>query len=631
MSVDALISDARGYAGDTIKSATSALQDARAMVAAVGYVIPSFTPVALPSAPPAGVNVDLPALADVTLTLPGEPGAAPVFQDISAVEADAVPLLAVSAPTLTLPTAPSQLAAFLEAAPGIDTSIVFPSPPDALMNPLIEAPQLAERAEPVTPQVSLPVFDALAPLDTTPVPTGHEARFSAAYREAAPPTISMMDGYVDAMLTRYNPRYHEQMARIEDQLARYLDGGTGLKPAVENAIYERARGKNDAEARRLRDAAYGDAAARGFTLPGGAILSAVQRARQAGADNNAQASRDIVVMQAEMEQKNLQFAVTTSAGLRQALLGAALSYHQNLVGINGQALEYAKSMLSAIIETYNTAVRAFGVKLEAYKAEAVVFETRLKSAMAGIELYKAEIDALQALSNVDRAKVDVYRARIDALNSLSNVYRAQIDAVAGRASLEKLKLDVFQSKVQAYSAQVQGKNAEWQGYTAAIGGETAKAQMFRTQVDAFGAQVQGYKTGIEAKSEVVKAAALTNKARADQYSALLSGYTAVVQAKGEVARTQLENQRQTIIAFQAKVQAAVADAQVQNEYYRSASLVGIENARLRMTTQIQGAESTRSFGQSIAQLGIASAGVYQHLASAAMSGMNTLSAETKGE
>lgn len=631
MSVDALISDARGYADSTIKSATSALQDARSMVAAVGYVVPNFTPVALPSAPPSSVGIELPALQDVTLTLPGEPAAAPVFQDISAVEAGAVPTLAASAPALALPTAPSQLAAFLEAAPGIDTAIVFPSPPDVLMNPLIEAPVLQERDAPAAPQVSLPVFGALAPIDTTQAPADLEDRFSAAWREAAPSTISMMDGYVDAMLARHCPRYHEQMARIEDQLAIYLDGGTGLKPAVEDAIYERARGKNDAEARRVRDTAYGEAASRGFTLPPGSLLAALQRARQAGADNNATAAREIVVMQAEMEQKNLQFAVTTSAALRGTLLNAALSYHQNLVGINGQALDYAKSVLSAIIETYNTAVRAFEVKLDTYKAEAVVFETRLKSAMAGVELYKAEIDALLALSNVDRAKVDVYRARIDALNSMAGVYRAQIDAVAGRASLEKLKLDVFQAKVQAYSAQVQGKNAEWQGYTAAIGGETAKAQLFRTQVDAFGAQVQGYKAGIEAKSEVVRASALTNKARADQYAAVLSGYSAVVQAKGEVARTQLENQRQTIVAFQAKVQATVANAQVQSEYYRSASLVGIENARLRMTTQIQGAESTRSFGQSIAQLGIASAGVYQHLASAAMSGMNTLSAETKGE
>lgn len=631
MTVETLIEDARGYASEIVDKASEAMDDARSMVAGIGYVIPNINPVALPNVPAQTVNLTVPALDGTVLDLPPEPTDAPVYQDIGEIDAGALPVLTAAMPTLTLPTAPAQLAAFLGAAPGINTDIAFPEPPDALLNPLIEAPILPARAEPEKPQTMLPVFDAQAPTDMPAAPTDHEARFSGAYRDASASTIAMLDGQVDAMLSKHNPRYHEQMARIESQLATYLAGGTGIKPAVENAIYERARGKNDAEARRVRDQAYGEAAARGFTLPSGALMATMQQARQAGADNNARAAGEIVVMQAEMEQRNLQFAVTTSAGLRTAMLNASLSYHQNLIGINGQALDYAKTMLSAVIEVYNTAVRAYGLKLDAYRAEAVVFETRLKSAMAGIELYRVEVAALEAMTSVDKAKVDVYRARIDALTSLSNVYRAQIEAVVSRAGMEKLKLDVFQARVQAYSAQVQAKNAEWQGYTAAIGGENAKVQMFRSQVDAFGAQVQGYRAGVDAKSEVVRAAALTNQARAAQYSATLSGYTAVVQARGEKARTQLENQRQTIIAFQAQTQAAVANAQVQNEYYRSTSLVGIENAKLQMTAQIQTADSTRAFGQSIAQLGLASAQIHSSMAGASMSGMNTLVARSLDE
>ena len=427
MTVETLITAAQSYAAGVTGDARSALNDASTMVHAVGYIQPGFFPVALPNVPVQNLNLVAPILSDVSLDLPTEPGDVPVFQDIAPIEAGIVPALIAVMPTLTLPTAPSQLSAFLEQAPGINTSIAFPEPPDALLNPLIEAPMLPARAEPVKPQTMLPVFDAQAPTDLPVAPTDFETRFNAAYRDAGPTMMSVIESQVDAMLAKHNPRYHEQMARIEDQLATYLNGGTGLKPAVENAIYERARGKNDAEARRVRDAAYSEAAGRGFTLPTGALMSAVQQARQAGADNNAVAAREIVVMQAEMEQKNLQFAVTTSAGLRQTLLSAALSYHQNLISINGQALDYAKTTLSTIIEIYNTAVKSYSLKLDAYKAEAMVFETRLKSAMAGIELYQAEIKALEAMTSVDKFKVDVYRARIDALTSLSNVYRAQIE------------------------------------------------------------------------------------------------------------------------------------------------------------------------------------------------------------
>lgn len=629
MSLESLISNAQNYASEVTDDARRALDDAASMVAAVGFSIPSFDPVQLPDQPSQSLDAVAPILSDVPMELPAEPDGAPDFQDIAPIDPGESPSLGVQAPTLTLPDTPSQVPEFLDAAPGIITSFEFPAPPDELMDPSITAPAVLERSAPDAPQVMLPVFSAAAPLDDTRAPTNLEGQLSAAYSSTALSTIQMLDGFVDAQLRQVNPQFHTQMERIEKQLEVYLAGGTGLKPEVEDAIYSRAREKNDVEARRVRDEAYREAASRGFTLPTGALMSAVARARQEAANNNLKASSDIAVMQAEMEQKNLQFAVTASASLRATMLQAALSYHQNLISINGQALEYAKATLSAVIETYNTAVKAFSLKLDAYKAEAVVFETRLKSAMAGIELYQAEVKVLETLTSVDRVKVEVYRARIDSLRSYADVYKSQIDAVLGRASLEKLKLDLFQSQVQAYSARVQGKTAEWQGYTAAIGGENAKAQVYRTQVEAFGAQVQAYRAGIEAKSEAVRAAAVTNRAKADQYSATLSGYAAVVQARGEVARTKLENQRQEILAFQAASQAAVANAQVQNEYYKSVSLVGIENAKLRMTAQIQDGETRRAFGQAIATLGTSSANVYASLAGSAASGLNTLVARSE--
>ena len=52
-----------------------------------------------------------------------------------------------------------------------------------------------------------------------------------------------------------------QMAAIEAQLTRYLNGGTGLDPLVEEAIYNRGRARNDFEAKRVQDAALREAAA----------------------------------------------------------------------------------------------------------------------------------------------------------------------------------------------------------------------------------------------------------------------------------------------------------------------------------------------------------------------------------
>lgn len=625
-----LIATAKGYATTVLGSAVAALGDAKSAVQSVGYTSVSFNPQPLPQAP--GILADLtpPALSDISLdmsaagSLPGLPS----YQDIAFLDAGTAPLLVATQPTITLPTAPSQLAAFLESAPTVSTAFTFPEPPAILSQPEFASPSIADRLAPVEPQVSIPAFGAIAPVDTSVAPTNLDVTFGNAYYGAAPNMIAMVNGYVDAQLAKVNPQYATQMAAIETQLTKYLQGGTGIDPAVEDAIYERSRSKGDAESRRARDQAYGEAAARGFTLPTGALNSAMQAARQASADNNAQAAREIVVMQADMEQKNLQFAVTTSTGLRTAMLSATLSYMQNVISMNGQALDYAKMVLSSIIETYNTAVKAFGLKLDMYKADAQVYEVRLRSAMAGIELYKVQIDALQALTNVDKAKVDVYRARIESLKAYADVYQSQIQAVLGRASLEKMKLDMFQVKVQAYTAQVQAKNSEWQGYTAAIEGQTASVKIYATQVDAFNSQVNAYKATIDAKAQVIQAQSLTNKARSEQYAAALDGYKTVISTLGEKARIQLAGQQQQVVAFQAKSNAAVANYQVKSEYFKATAQIGIENSRLVVSSMLASAENHRKYGETMANLSISSAKIYGDLAGASVSGMVTLAAET---
>lgn len=626
-----LIADARTYVDDLTRQATDAMGAAIGSANAIGYTDPGYTPVTLPDTPPSTIDLNLPVFDAITLDLPAEPAEALTFQDISPIVPGTAPTLSATAPTITLPTAPSQTPQFNEVAPTLNTNLVFPTPSSELTNPLLTAPVLADRVEPTKPLTNLPGFSAVVPEDTTVAPTNLDVAFDANYRSASTTTIAMINGQVDAELTKLNPRYTEQMGKIEDQLATYLAGGTGLNPTIENAIYERAKDKNLSEARRVRNAAFNDLAGRGFTMPTGSLLSAEQQARQNGSDNLARAGVEITVMQAEMEQKNLQFAVTTSANIRQWVVSAMLSYMQNLVAINGQALDYAKSILGAVIEVYNASVKAFNARLDAYKAQAVVYETQLKSAMAGIELYRIEIQALEALTQVDKAKVDVYRARIDSLTALAAVFREQVNAVLGQVTLEKAKMELFEAKVQAYSAVVQGKNVEWQGYRAAVEGQTALSSIYNSQIQGFVAQTSAYKTGIEAQSEVVRAQALTNQARAAQYTATLDGYKTVVSTRGEVARIQLENQRQTVAAFDSQVRFELGKAQTANEYYKATSNVAIANADFRIKSALGFVESRRAYQQTLAQLGTANATIFGNLAGSGLSGMNALAVESASQ
>jgi len=631
MTVATLIEDARNYTSSTLDAADSAMNEAIDRVRSIGYVVPNFYPAVLPETPSTELDLVAPSLEPIELTLPTEPDAAPVFQDISDIDVGVAPTLSVTAPTVTLPTAPSQVAEFVASLPAINTDLVFPEAPAELTAINFSAPTLVDRTEPTAPTITLPGFEGVMPMDTSTEPTDLAGQMKSAFLDMSPQMISIMEDQLDQMLVKINPQYHTQMAAIETQLTRYLEGGTGFTPAVENAIYERARDKNNAEARRAADGAFKDAADRGFTIPPGAALAAVRQARQAAADNNARAATEIVIKQAEIEQANLQFAVTTSAALRSTALNAAISYHGNLVNLNGQALEYAKTVLNAVVETYNIAVKAYGLKLEAYRAEGALYETRLKASMASIELYQAEIKSLEAMTAVDRSKVDIYRARIDSLNALATTYRSQIEVVLGQATLEKTKLDLFQAQVQAYEATVRGKSAEWQGYMAALEGETSKVKLFGAQVDAYKGQVDGYRAVVDAQSERVRAEAATNQARAANHNAVLAGYTAVVNARGEAARTKIENQRQQILAFQAEIGAQTSIAQIRAGYYKATADAAISNADLQLRAQLGVADSTRAFGAIMAQMGTSLANIYASTSQASLSGMNSLASQSVAE
>lgn len=622
-----IISDARAYAAGLQALTAQAMGAANQAISNVPVTVTSYSVPPLPQYTAPVAIAAPPSIPAVTLAI----GAAPTnlaLPTIPAINAGVAPTFSAVAPLLDSVDRPGALATFVGTAPTINTSITFPEPPSALVNPIITDLVLPTRAEPVRPQTTLPAFTAQLPIDTSVAPTGLDLTFSNAYASAAPSTATMVSGYVDSLVAKYNPQFSNQMAAIEVQLSKYLAGGTALNSAVEDAIYARARAKNDVDAKRVQDAAFQDAASRGFTLPSGALASSLAQARRDSYIANARAGNEIAIAQAEMEQKNLQFAITTSANLRTAMLNAAMTYMQSLVTLNGQSIEYAKNVVTALVETYNAQIKMYSARLDAYRASASVFDVQLRSALAGVELYRTEITALQALTQTDLAKVEVYRARMEVLKTLADVYQSQISTVQGRVGLEKLKLDLFQTQVQTYATQVQSKTAEWQGYSAAIEGQVAKTKVYAVQADAFSAQIQGYKASIEAQVANVQAASAAVDAVAKTNSAAQETYRTVMQANGEVARTQIASNQTLIQAYEATARANVANATTAAEYFKTVATVGIEQAKLVISTGIESGKVEQARAEAIASVSSQNANVLGSLVGAAMAGMNTLASES---
>jgi len=570
-----------------------------------------------------------PGVNPIDLNLPQEPNTNVAYQGISKIEYDLIPEFNIPAPTFIEPQKPSQLAEFNQVAPSIKTEFDFPEIPDQLQNPLLPDITLTDHVVPEKPELLTPNVDLEAPLFSEARPDDLRSVVESSYSGYAIGLVSFVNGYVDAQLVKINPEYHAQMGKLEAQLTKYLEGGTGLNPEVEDAIYSRSRGKADAESRRVRDQALNDAATRGFTLPTGALMSAIQQARQAGADNNARAATEIAVAQAEMEQKNIQFAVTTSSALRSTVINAMLSYMQNLIQINGQATDLAKTVLNAVIEGYNLLLKYFGARLDAFKAQTALAELKLKAVGVKLDLYRGELSALETMVNVDKSKVDIYRAKVEALSSLANLYKSQIEAVLGRASLEKLKLDLFRSQVEAHSQQVQAKNSEWQGFTAQINGQQAAAGLYSAQVQGYGQRVQAFKTEIDAQAEVVRAQVATNQAAADQVKTAASVYQSIVQARSTEAGVKTELEKLKLSSYSESLKSQVTAAQLSMDYYKTKTSVALSVLSERVKNSAVNKNSEIEKMKALGTVGVAGANILGSLAGSAMAGMNMLAATTE--
>ena len=556
---------------------------------------------------------------------PTAPGPAPTASPIPPVDAGNLPTNDAKKPTTVMPQVPSPFVQFTKQAPSMN-SLTVPGAPDALMNLNMTPPELTDITVPGAPVVQLPAFDAIRPLTNLPEPGDLAAQYRQDFSDQSNSLVRTIEGEVDVYMAKINPRFKEQMAAIEDRLATYMKGGSALSAAVQNDIFEKALDKTNLEYQRARDGAYEEGARRGFTIPGGAVFSAVTQARQGAADNAARVAMEIAVKQAELEQQNLQFAVTQSTNLRQVVIQAAQQWAGQLVQINAQALQFAQGVLQAAIDLYDLRIKIVQARVQIYQAEAEVYQHRLKAVLAVYDAYQAHIEGLKAQVSVDTARVQAFSAQASAYGALANAYKAVIDGVATKAQIERLRVEAFGAEVQAYQASTQAKAAEWQGYRAQLEGEVSKVEAYKAEVQAYGQEVEAYKATIQAKSAMAQAVGLSNESAAKSYQAAVSGYTALVQGKSVESAAYIHSYDSELKGWEAKFKAEEARAKVAAANAVAIGTVNVAAYKAQSDVAISNAQMNYKKMSDLSQVGVAGARVFGTMASSALSGMNSLAA-----
>lgn len=499
------------------------------------------------------------------------------------------PALTAASPDLNLPAVPSPLEI---SAPvvnfTVDTSIDMPVTPDFV---LPTVPTLAELNIPSPAVLDIPLFDMVMPTSNSIVVPGITFDFNE-------------DMYSDELLRK-----------VTEELLIRLDGGTGLSPKVEEALWNRERDREQRASLQAERSLLSDGAATGLTRPAGSIRSALDNIIQETQSKIIDLSREIAIKQADLEQKNIENTIQQSIALEDILI-------REYGNIAQRRFEAAKYIQDLAVEIFKVEVMRFNSQLEAYKAFASAYTARVQGELAKVEVYKAEIDAQKLIGDINEQNIRIYVASLEGIKANVEIYRALISAVEEKLNAEKLKVEIYKTEIEIYTEQVKAKALEFTMYSDQIKGEMSKVDVFDSQVKAYASQIQAYasmnevaikKAGVEVDIEGLKVKA---------YEASLDGYIKRVQAdqmtyaaaidlyKGETEMYMADVGYNTKAA---ELALKVADNTIQQNKF--ASDLAIQNAQISL-------KSLEGSVQNYTASKTAAGQIYQGLASTAMSAIH---------
>lgn len=202
------------------------------------------------------------------------------------------------------------------------------------------------------------------------------------------------------------------------------NGGTGIKPAIEAQIWERSRARELKEADRLSAEAMNSFAARGFSLPPGALAARLAEVQQGAADKISTHSRDVAIKQAELELENVRFAVDKALGLRTAAISAALDYWRAYLMPEELAIRKALSGAELKMKFQNTALDYYRAQISLYGQQVqeggnffdAANRAYMAQAQAKVGLGQAKANAATAAA---KAAGDIASAAMAAANTLT--------------------------------------------------------------------------------------------------------------------------------------------------------------------------------------------------------------------
>jgi hypothetical protein len=545
---------------------------------------------------------DMPTYSPSSLVLPNMPDAVNIDEllaDLDVGSMDEFPDAPVS-PLITIPEAPGMATIDVPLRPDIDATVVIPD------DPVIAMPNMDDLLQLNLPKFSypvLPTFDEVAP----------------DVRDITVPNV---------FINWAEPVYaSEVLDDLRLKIKELMAGGTGLPPAIEEALFARTRERDNAETERAVQEAVDTWGARNFSMPPGMLTKAVSVIREQGRLKAAELNRDILVQAATWEIENLRFAVQQGMALEQLT--------QNLYENMAKRLfEVARFAAESLINVFNARISLFNAQNAAFATLSQVYRTKLDGAISELTAYKTAVDGQVALGQINQQRVEVYKARLDAVLANVEVYKGLMQGASIRADTIKTQFDAYRADVEAYAEQINAEKLKFDAYESRIKGEGTKADVLDSQARAYASTIQGLSNKADIKVKGVQVKLDAAQTKISKFTADIEAYKATIQASLSQLQYVTTAFQAEVDAWQAQANVNISNAEMQSRFADMNSRTNIAYSEVQISeysAKVQKAiqeaqialEGSKALGQYTAQL--ASGALSAAHVSASVSGGGTAS------
>lgn len=274
-------------------------------------------------------------------------------------------------------------------------------------------------------------------------------------------------------------------------------GGYGIEPTDEEALYERGREREAKQSTIAVNQVRKGLASRGFPVPPGALFAAESVILQDAGNKLAELNREIVLKRSDLYVQARQFAVQQGIGLEQALLTFEGAKQE-------RALKAAQVTAEMRIQFHNLGVQLFQTKIELRKLYRDLHAEQLKTVTARVQEYERQLAYADMQDKQNRTRLEQYKHRSDAIRLFYDAQKAKDEYTRLEIDLERLKLQASQDRINVYSAQVRNYAEEYNAYRTEWQAQETKQNVFTQQ--------------IAAHEQQVKVIAQTDKIKQDNYN-----------------------------------------------------------------------------------------------------------------